>query len=193
MRISKSRRAELKALAEKATAGPWEVWDGCSWRRIGSATTDKPVIMPIKAISDGHPDLEATGDDLQFAAASRQALPDALADIEELEKERDDWRNAFDGELSGAADIRSKLGAQESETFHDFITRIADQRDVWESTSRQWENQAIQNAKALQMQMDNCAALHSKLADAVKALEKYARAPEIGGLATQTLAKLRAK
>lgn len=38
------------------TPGPWELWDGCSWRRFGSRTTGNCVCQPIVA-RDGHPDL----------------------------------------------------------------------------------------------------------------------------------------
>lgn len=49
---------------EGVTPGPWEVYDGCSWRRIGTASRigrdydDCAVLYPNVA-SDGHPDMNA--------------------------------------------------------------------------------------------------------------------------------------
>ena len=36
--------------------GPWELWTGCSWRRIGIKGTSKTICEPVVA-PDGHPDL----------------------------------------------------------------------------------------------------------------------------------------
>lgn len=77
----------IEARAAKATEGPWEVWDGCSWRRIGSVATDKPVMLPIKAISDGHPDIQARREDLEFACDARADIPNLLATIAHLRSE----------------------------------------------------------------------------------------------------------
>lgn len=38
------------------TPGKLELWDGCSWRRFGSAQTGAVVCQPVVA-PDGHPDL----------------------------------------------------------------------------------------------------------------------------------------
>jgi len=58
--------AEMEARMPDVTPGPWKVYDGCSWRRIGTVPTrDRPrsddcaVLAPIKA-SDGHPDLDCS-------------------------------------------------------------------------------------------------------------------------------------
>lgn len=39
------------------TPGPWELWTGCSWRRIGSKATGQTVCEPTVHHRDGHPDL----------------------------------------------------------------------------------------------------------------------------------------
>ena len=61
------------------TPGPWELWDGCSWRRFGSGTTQKMVVEPIVySERDRHPDLRVSKED----AALICAAPDLLAACE---------------------------------------------------------------------------------------------------------------
>lgn len=68
-------RAELEAGLEGVTQGPWEVFEGCSWRRIGTKNAlvngewrredDCAVLAPTKSQYDGHPDLTCSrGNDL---------------------------------------------------------------------------------------------------------------------------------
>ncbi len=79
MNLTKERREELKALGEKATKGPWttDKYERPDWepgRRGGS------VRLGRRYDAD---DLLCV--DSAFIAASREALPAALADIDELE------------------------------------------------------------------------------------------------------------
>lgn len=75
---ARQRLEAILALAGMATKGPWEVWTGCSWRRIGSVATQSEVICPTNNPHDRHPDLAGTMEDLEFAAAARTDVP-ALA------------------------------------------------------------------------------------------------------------------
>lgn len=55
----KTRLETILAAMQYVTRGPWQVFDGCSWRRIGRGghhQDDCAVLAPTKA-SDGHPDL----------------------------------------------------------------------------------------------------------------------------------------
>lgn len=72
-----------EAQEAKATNGPWEVADSCSWRRIVHKHTGSPVIEPTVAC-DGHPDLSAKLADLEYAAAARTTLPAAQQALENL-------------------------------------------------------------------------------------------------------------
>jgi hypothetical protein len=76
----------MKVACEKATPGPWSVWDSCSWRRIGTTQpyADGNVICPITQ-SDGHPDLLAKREDLDFIAICNPANVSAL--IAEVERQ----------------------------------------------------------------------------------------------------------
>ncbi len=56
MNTKPDREAEIEARLKAATPGPWELWTGCSWRRIGKVQGDRALIEPTNA-SDGHPDL----------------------------------------------------------------------------------------------------------------------------------------
>ena len=60
---------ELERLARAATPGPWHVQDSNSWRRIGTDRIDGAVVCPINQRHDGHPDLGARRDDLDYIAA----------------------------------------------------------------------------------------------------------------------------
>lgn len=57
---------ELRELLAKATPGPWELQDGCSWRRIGTRGHDGNVLCPdTYSATDRHPDLRAgKGEDI---------------------------------------------------------------------------------------------------------------------------------
>ena len=76
---------ELEALAAKATAGEWQLQDGCSWRRIGTRMHDGNVLCPsVYSESDRHPDLVAgKGQDvyanLKLIVALKNNLPSILA------------------------------------------------------------------------------------------------------------------
>lgn len=50
---------KLRELMEKATQGEWELWDSCSWRRIGikNQFNSRAQILEPTIASDGHPDL----------------------------------------------------------------------------------------------------------------------------------------
>ena len=88
MKLSKERRAELKALAEKATAGPWlKRTDSKDYVRFvvhGEIGQGGKGVF-IAEVDDEKLPHEQCAQNAAFIAASRQALPDALADIEELE------------------------------------------------------------------------------------------------------------
>lgn len=78
---------KLRELAEAATPGPWFVYEGSSWRRIGitpgRGSYDMAVLAPCVA-SDGHPDLTSTSglreENLAFIAAANPATILALLD-----------------------------------------------------------------------------------------------------------------
>lgn len=81
----------LRELREKATPGPWEVQDGCSWRRIGAGGKDGNVLYPTNCRHDGHPDLSSgRGEDraanLDLIVAAVNALP-KLLDVAEIARE----------------------------------------------------------------------------------------------------------
>jgi hypothetical protein len=78
---------ELKRLAEAANdmaSGQWEVWDSCSWRRIGiSGRNSETVIEPVVQ-SDGHPSLKAKREVLDYVACANPSV--ILSLISRLEK-----------------------------------------------------------------------------------------------------------
>ncbi len=82
---------ELERLDRMATEGPWELQDGCSWRRIGTPGKDGNVLCPSTYSStDKHPDLTAgRGEDLyanlKLIIALRNNLPDILASLRSRE------------------------------------------------------------------------------------------------------------
>ncbi len=74
---------ELKAIAEAATPGPWELWTSNSWRRIG-AINGNPVIEPTVQHPDNHPDLIISEADWAFIEAARTAIPALLDRLERI-------------------------------------------------------------------------------------------------------------
>jgi len=98
----------IQARVDAATPGPWELWDGCSWRRIGRKAHqgERPIIEPVIA-SDGHPDFagQNLALDLKFAIESRTDVPNLLHTIEKLREERDELKS----ELTQEARIKKQV------------------------------------------------------------------------------------
>lgn len=80
--------ARLRARLARATPGPWQLQDGCSWRRIGTQGHDGNVLCPSTySRSDRHPDLCAgKGEDiyanLELIVEAVNALPAILTALE---------------------------------------------------------------------------------------------------------------
>lgn len=99
---------ELERLAERATDRPWQLQDGCSWRRIGTPDRSGSVLSPTTYSStDKHPDLIAEGGNDLYAnlklivalannlpailTALRGSVPGRDEVLEEAAKVADDW------------------------------------------------------------------------------------------------------
>lgn len=92
----------IRKRAEAATPGPWEVWTGCSWRRIGSSRTAREVILPTNHPSDNHPDLSMREEDGEFVAHAREDIPALLAEVERLRGEIETLGFKFIAAISSA-------------------------------------------------------------------------------------------
>lgn len=95
-------------LLAKATPGPWELQDGCSWRRIGTQGHNGNVLCPYNSPTDNHPDLMAgRGEDtyanLNLIVEAVNALPSLLAQLQtttdDLARERERAEKAEKGVL----------------------------------------------------------------------------------------------
>lgn len=71
----------LEAMHKRATQGEWNVYDGCSWRRIGLSDGVTEILWPEVSRHDRHPDIGGVNrdNDLALIVAMRNALPDLLA------------------------------------------------------------------------------------------------------------------
>jgi len=87
--MSKLDRKAARKRCEAATEAPWEVHDSCSWRRIGTPSHDGAILRPTND-RDGHPNLNASNDDLDFMAHARTDLPAALDLLDRIDEVRDD-------------------------------------------------------------------------------------------------------
>ena len=82
----------LRQRLAMATATPWELQDGCSWRRIGTQGRDGNVLCPTNSLTDNHVDLtagrgESVYANLALAVEAVNALPhllDRIAIMEEV-------------------------------------------------------------------------------------------------------------
>lgn len=83
---------EVDAYLAEATPGEWAVWDSCSWRRIGTKEpyADGNVICPINQLRDGHPDLLARREDLEFVVKAKRDLPRLSRELRQrIEREQE--------------------------------------------------------------------------------------------------------
>ncbi len=97
MTITPEMLTEWKRLAEKATPGPWKLWD--AWkgkqpivhvRRIGPYGNIYSGI-----IGDSGEDLEGPEADFEFIAVARTALPLLCAEVERLRAQMELARKMF--------------------------------------------------------------------------------------------------
>jgi hypothetical protein len=104
MTTAKELADQISKAMEGVTDGPWEVYEGCSWRRIGTVGRDYhdcAVLAPTIA-SDGHPDLTCyRGNDLQanldyIALCNPANMRIILSALADAERERDEWRKSLD-------------------------------------------------------------------------------------------------
>lgn len=95
----------IRTLSEAATPGPWVVYNGNSWWRIGTDEAfggdDCAVLYPTKDQHDGHPNLScARGGDLvanlEFIARARTAIPELLAHADALEAKNEEYDALFE-------------------------------------------------------------------------------------------------
>jgi hypothetical protein len=82
---------EFQGVQNRAPAGEYELWTGCSWRRFGIAGTSKTIIEPCYySRDDKHLDLEIAPGVAELLIAARNTdLPARLlAKCEEVERLR---------------------------------------------------------------------------------------------------------
>lgn len=87
---------KLLELSGKATPGPWEIWDGCSWHRIGVRATGMTVIEPTVHWRDNHPDLHARPEDLRYAVEAANSAPAIAQSLLSAGKEIERLRKALE-------------------------------------------------------------------------------------------------
>lgn len=95
----------LWAAAEQATKGEWQVYDSCSWRRIGLKDKFETILQPCND-SDGHPNMcgpNAINDLHYIALANPATILHLLARLEAAERVVEIGRRVHNlNELHGA-------------------------------------------------------------------------------------------
>jgi len=116
------------------TEGPWEIFDGCSWRRIGTnhlspiGRKDCAVLAPTVSPSDGHPDLYSSEANCQrnlehIARCSPDVFREIAGYVDELrtalEFYSENWRvNCGDHGVPVALDPNDTLLNDWGDTAH---------------------------------------------------------------------------
>lgn len=133
--------AEIERGLEGVTPGPWFIYDGCSWRRIGtSQTNDCAVLAPTVAI-DGHPDLTSRNGDLyrnlgHIARCSPDNIAALIARMRQAEAERDEERSAANALLSQNEDLRDAWANVKSERDQALAhIKVMDEALAWYDTN----------------------------------------------------------
>lgn len=91
--------AGMIEVSEKATPGEWVVYEGCSWRRIGTRYGHHEDVLTPCIASDGHPDLSAApGNDVYANLAHiAQSHPAVFIALCEVALAAFHWRDDEDG------------------------------------------------------------------------------------------------
>lgn len=87
---------EVRERESKATQGPWQLQDGCSWRRFGTIGGDGDIVRPTNHWQDKHPDLDGKYENFRFIEHSRSDVPRLLAIISRLDAENEKYRAALE-------------------------------------------------------------------------------------------------
>lgn len=127
---------ELQGLLAGATPGEWQIQDGCSWRRIGTAFHDGDVLCPTNSRTDGHPDLVADDGklyaNLKLIVAAVNALPELLASL-----------TAKDAEIAALTEALTPSGDTKAEYIGEFSFPVChldeDGEEVWHPTPVPWD------------------------------------------------------
>jgi len=106
--MTPERIAELQALCEKATPGPWiwaddQMWFYADYQKRGDLEQNSDgswKFVSIIETEDGH--YGPKENDRDFIAAARTALPELLAELSRLTRERDE---AFNAGVEAAANV----------------------------------------------------------------------------------------
>lgn len=78
--------AAIRRRAEQATPGPWVLWTGCSWKRIGVNDERLTMVLtPTVNPHDRHPDLIVSDADAEFIIHARTDIPFLLDRLALLE------------------------------------------------------------------------------------------------------------
>ena len=111
------RVVEIAAREQSASPGPWEVWEGCSWRRIGQVgrQSARPIIEPTNHHLDGHPDLTGPNlsADLRFIAHAREDVPYLLALITRQREEIERKDRIEKAAIALIADVRARYPGED--------------------------------------------------------------------------------
>lgn len=103
--MAPDRVAELRALADAATPGPWTLYDrGVGWE--------------VSELPDVHDGTTFNRPDAEFVAAARTAIPELLDDVEQLRAQRGDaFREIerLEGQLDRVRELADDLDATDDE------------------------------------------------------------------------------
>lgn len=114
MNLTKERREELKALADEATKGPW-IKRGC--KNHPGETAFGLLCNELRDAHGEHVVDEPANE--RFIAASREALPAALADIDELVADRLSTRKALNETMEWLVRCAASVGWRFGEPLGD--------------------------------------------------------------------------
>lgn len=172
-----ARIAELKALADAATPGPWRIgslesYDGYSgkpYRNVWQGQDDAARIIARAILDQGNEQTDVDADAM-FIAAAREAIPALLADLEEAnEHARCAYATADrDAALKNAAIERADALESDLEATRQKLKIERESND-----KEQAEN--MQVAFDLQAEVNS---LREQLAEAHAAIEPYKRNAE---------------
>lgn len=85
----------IRKRLRKASAGPWEWWTSCSFRRLSGPDGKDGGVLRAVVYHDGVAGIEGSEGDMDFVAHAREDVENLVREVEYLRMKAAEWSAQF--------------------------------------------------------------------------------------------------